>query len=66
MSASTKKSIYLCLHSIGGTVDLLNVFVIPLEADGSSESKQNSFSGPMSILNYLHIACHIIAGFAIS
>ncbi|EXA32505.1 hypothetical protein FOVG_16331 [Fusarium oxysporum f. sp. pisi HDV247] len=65
MSASTKKSISLCLHSIGGTVDLLNVFAIPLEADGSSESKQNSFSGPMSILNYLHIACHIIAGFAV-
>ncbi|ENH74934.1 hypothetical protein FOC1_g10002479 [Fusarium oxysporum f. sp. cubense race 1] len=65
MSASTKKSIYLCLHSIGGAVDSLNVFVIPLEADGSSESKQNSFSGPMSITNYLHIACHIIAGFVV-
>ncbi|KAH7143340.1 hypothetical protein DER46DRAFT_673588 [Fusarium sp. MPI-SDFR-AT-0072] len=65
ISASTKKSIYLCMHSIGGMVDLLNVFVIPLEADGSSESKQNSFSGPKSILSYLHIACQVVAGAAV-
>ncbi|KAF5686211.1 hypothetical protein FDENT_5898 [Fusarium denticulatum] len=39
LSASTKKSIYLCMHSIEGTVDLLNIFVILLEANASSESK---------------------------
>lgn len=39
ISDSTKKSIYRCLHTIGTDIDLLNVFVIPLEADGSSDSK---------------------------
>ncbi|EWG53323.1 hypothetical protein FVEG_11781 [Fusarium verticillioides 7600] len=66
LSDSTKKTIYLCMHSIGGTVDLLNIFVIPLEADGSSDSKVNRFSSPMSILNYLHIACSVVAGYAVS
>ncbi|KAG5791437.1 hypothetical protein H9Q69_009514 [Fusarium xylarioides] len=66
ISDSTKNTIYLCVHSIGGAVDLLNVFVIPLEADGSSESKDNSLSGPMSALNYLHIACNVVAGLAVS
>ncbi|RKL31528.1 hypothetical protein BFJ72_g10932 [Fusarium proliferatum] len=66
ISASTKKTIYLCLHSVGGLVDLLNVFVIPLEADGSSESKDNPFSRPMSALHYLHTACSTVAGYAVS
>ncbi|QGI67559.1 hypothetical protein CEK27_011530 [Fusarium fujikuroi] len=62
---STKKSIYRCLHTIGTDIDLLNVFVVPLEADGSSDSKQNAFSGPMSVLGYLNTACHVVAGFAV-
>ncbi|RBQ81452.1 hypothetical protein FVER14953_11781 [Fusarium verticillioides] len=66
ISDSTKKSIYRCLHTIGTDIDLLNVFIIPLEADGSSDSKENAFSGPMSVLKYLHIACHVVAGMAVS
>ncbi|KAF5571848.1 hypothetical protein FPANT_13478 [Fusarium pseudoanthophilum] len=66
LSDSTKKTLYLCMHGIGGTVDLLNIFVIPLEADGSSDSKVNRYSSPMSVLNYLHIACSIVAGYAVS
>ncbi|KAF5620636.1 hypothetical protein F25303_12516 [Fusarium sp. NRRL 25303] len=62
---STKKSIYRCLHTIGTDIDLLNVFVIPLEADGSSDNKQNAFSGPMSVLGYLNTACHVVAGLAV-
>ncbi|SCV57293.1 uncharacterized protein FFFS_12652 [Fusarium fujikuroi] len=50
---------------IGTDIDLLNVFVVPLEADGSSDSKQNAFSGPMSVLGYLNTACHVVAGFAV-
>ncbi|KAF5549127.1 hypothetical protein FMEXI_4469 [Fusarium mexicanum] len=65
ISDSTKKSIYRCLHTIGTDIDLLNVFVIPLEADGSSDSKQNAFSGPMSVLKYLHTACHVVARLAV-
>ncbi|KAF5558348.1 hypothetical protein FNAPI_5121 [Fusarium napiforme] len=66
LSDSTKKTLYLCMHGIGGTVDLLNIFVIPLEADGSSNSKDNRYSSPMSALNYLHIACSVVAGYAVS
>ncbi|KAF5632244.1 uncharacterized protein FTJAE_7576 [Fusarium tjaetaba] len=66
ISDSTKKSIYRCLHTIGTDIDLLNVFIVPLEADGSSDSKEDAFSGPMSVLKYLHIACHVVAGMAVS
>ncbi|KAF4498961.1 hypothetical protein FAGAP_4870 [Fusarium agapanthi] len=66
VSTFTKKSIYICMHSVGSIFDVLNVFVIPLEADGASESKQNAFSGPMSILGYLHLACSIVAGAAVT
>ncbi|KAF5698156.1 hypothetical protein FGLOB1_12256 [Fusarium globosum] len=65
ISDSTKKSIYRFLHTIGTDIDLLNVFVIPLEANGSSDSKHNPFSGPMSVLGYLNTACHVIAGLAV-
>ncbi|KAF5588812.1 uncharacterized protein FSUBG_11347 [Fusarium subglutinans] len=65
ISASTKKDIYICMHSVGGIVDVLNIFVIPIEADGSSDSKRNQFSKPMSILGYLHIACSFVAGVAV-
>ncbi|KAF5240338.1 hypothetical protein FANTH_9598 [Fusarium anthophilum] len=65
ISASTKKDIYICMHSVGGIIDVLNVFVIPIEADGSSDSKRNQFSKPMSVLGYLHIACSIVAGAAV-
>ncbi|KAF5988058.1 hypothetical protein FBULB1_1615 [Fusarium bulbicola] len=65
ISASTKKDIYICMHSVGGIVDVLNIFVIPIEADGSSDSKRNQFSKPMSALGYLHIACSIVAGAAV-
>ncbi|KAF5716207.1 hypothetical protein FMUND_6467 [Fusarium mundagurra] len=66
ISDSTKKSIYRCAHTIGTDIDLLNVFIVPLEADGSSDSNENAFSGPMSVLKYLHIACHVVAGMAVS